>query len=88
MEAVQGSDLIMYGTCGAFARHAAEYYHIPCARYFYSPMDKTDKYSLYSEEYDSPKVGKTYNSLYSGMSMLTKIMMNKWRKSVGLPKWK
>ena len=88
MEAVKDSDLIMYGTCGAFARHAAEYYHIPCARYFYSPMDKTDKYSLYSEEYDSPKVGKTYNSLYSGMSMLTKIMMNKWRKSVGLPKWK
>ena len=49
MEAVKGSDLIMYGTCGAYARHAAEYYHIPCSRYFYSPMYKTDKYSLYSE---------------------------------------
>nr|MCR5321700.1 glycosyltransferase [Lachnospiraceae bacterium] len=77
-----------YGTCAAFARHAAEYLNIPCARVFYSPMDPTRQYSLYSDEYDSDKVLKSYNGLPQGMSLMTMIALNGWRRSVGLPKWK
>ncbi len=51
ISAIKGSDLVMYGTCGAFAYHAAELLGIPCARVIYSPMDPTRLYSLYSEEY-------------------------------------
>ena len=52
ISAIRGSDLVMYGTCGAFAYHAAESLGIPCARVFYSPMDPTRQYSLYSDESD------------------------------------
>ena len=44
ISAIRGSDLVMYGTCGAFAYHAAESLGIPCARVFYSPMDPTRQY--------------------------------------------
>ena len=88
LSAIQRSDLVMYGTCSAFAYHAAEYLGIPCVRYFYSPMDPTRLYSLYSDEYDSDKVLKSYNGLPTGMNLMTMIALNKWRKSVGLPKWK
>ncbi len=88
LAAVKGSDLVMYGTCAAFARHAAEYLGIPCARVFYSPMDPTRQYSLYTDDYDSEKVLKSYGVLPAGMNLMTMIALNKWRKSVGLPKWR
>jgi UDP:flavonoid glycosyltransferase YjiC (YdhE family) len=86
--AIKGSDLVMYGTCAAFARHAAEALGIPCARVFYSPMDPTRRYSLYSEEYDTDRVLKSYNGLPQGMNLMTMIALNKWRRSAGLRKWK
>ena len=86
--AIRGSDLVMYGTCGAFAYHAAELLRIPCARVFYSPMDPTRQYSLYSDEYDSEKVLKSYNGLPEGMNLMTMIALNKWRVKNGLPKWR
>lgn len=88
VSAIRGSDLVMYGTCGAFAYHAAEFLGIPCARVFYSPMDPTGQYSLYSDEYDSEKVLKSYNGLPEGMNLMTMIAMNKWRKQNGLAGWK
>ena len=88
IEAIKGSDLVMYGTCAAFARHAAEYLGIPAARLFFSPMDPTRQYSLYCDEYDSDGVLKSYNGLPQGMSLMTMVALNKWRKSVGLPKWR
>ena len=88
VSAIRGSDLVMYGTCGAFAYHAAESLGIPCARVFYSPMDPTRLYSLYSDEYDSDKVLKSYNGLPEGMSLMTMIALNKWRQKNGLPKWR
>ena len=88
LDAIKGSDLVMYGTCAAFARHAAEYLHIPCARLFYSPMDPTRQYSLYCDDYDSERVLKSYDGLPQGMSFMTIIALNKWRCSVGLAKWK
>jgi len=88
LNAIKGSDLVMYGTCAAFARHAAEYLNIPCARIFYSPMDPTRQYSLYSDEYDSDKVLKSYDGLPQGMSLMTMIALNGWRCSVGLPRWR
>ena len=88
IEAIKGSDLVMYGTCAAFARHAAEYLGIPAARLFFSPMDPTRQYSLYSDDYNSDRVLKSYNGLPQGMSLMTIAALGKWRKSVGLPKWK
>lgn len=88
ISAIRGSDLVMYGTCGAFAYHAAESLGIPCARVFYSPMDPTRQYSLYSDEYDSEKVLKSYNGLPEGMNLMTMIAMNKWRRRNGLAGWK
>ena len=88
VSAIRGSDLVMYGTCGAFAYHAAELLNIPCARVFYSPMDPTRQYSLYSDEYDSEKVLKSYNGLPEGMNLMTMIALNKWRDKNSLPKWR
>ncbi len=88
LAAIKGSDLVMYGTCAAFARHAAEYLGIPCARVFYSPMDPTRQYSMYTDDYDSEKVLKSYGMLPTGMNLMTMIALNKWRKSVCLPKWR
>ena len=87
LAAIRGSDAVMYGTCSAFARHAADALQIPCIRYFYSPMDPTEQYSLYSEEYDSPKVLKSYSGLPAGMNLMTSFALNKYRKAAGLPKW-
>ena len=87
VSAIRGSDLVMYGTCGAFAYHAAECLKIPCARVFYSPMDPTRQYSLYSDDYDSEEVLKSYNGLPGGMNLMTMIALNKWRRKNGLPKW-
>ncbi|MCR5098401.1 MAG: glycosyltransferase [Lachnospiraceae bacterium] len=88
LDAIKGSDLVMYGTCAAFARHAAEYLHIPCARLFYSPMDPTRQYSLYCDEFNSERVLKSYEGLPQGMSLMTMIALNRWRHSVGLPRWR
>ncbi|MCR4611713.1 MAG: glycosyltransferase [Lachnospiraceae bacterium] len=88
LDAIKGSNLVIYGTCSPFARHAAEYLGIDCARVFFSPMDATRLYSLYCDEYDSEKVLKSYAGLPQGLNILTMIAMNKWRKSIGLPKWK
>ena len=87
ISAIRGSDLVMHGTCGAFAYHAAECLKIPCARVFYSPMDPTRQYSLYSDDYDSEEVLKSYNGLPGGMNLMTMIALNKWRRKNGLPKW-
>lgn len=86
-EAIQGSDFVLYGMLGGFAYHICELYHIPCARIFYSPFDKTDLYSLYTEEHNSPKVAKTYNMEETGMNLLTILLVNKWRKQHGLKRW-
>ena len=88
ISAIRGSDAVMYGTCAAFARHAADALGIPCIRYFYSPMDPTDQYSLYSTEYDSPKVLKSYSGLPQGMNLMTMLALNKYRKKSGLKKWR
>lgn len=88
MSAIRGSDAVMYGTCAAFARHAADALGIPCIRYFYSPMDPTDQYSLYSTEYDSPAVLKSYSGLPQGMNLLTMITMNSFRRAACLKRWK
>lgn len=88
ISAIRGSDLVMYGTCAAFAYHAAQALGIPCARVFYSPMDPTRQYSLYSDEYDSDKVLKSYDGLPEGMNLMTMLVLNKWRKENGLPKWR
>ena len=88
LNAIKGSDLVMYGTCAAFSRHAAEYLNIPCARLFFSPMDPTRQYSLYCDEYDSDRVLKSYNGLPQGMNLMTMIALNGWRRSVRLPGWK
>ena len=40
MEAVKDSDLIMYGTCGAFARHAAQYEMSDSLREFLAKGEK------------------------------------------------
>ena len=87
MEAVKGSDLVMYGTCAAFARHVAEYYRIPCTRVFYSPMDPTRLYSLYTEEFNSENVLKSYNGRLTGMNFMTMLALNRWRKAAGLRRW-
>ena len=88
VSAIRGSDLVMYGTCGAFAYHAAECLKIPCARVFYSPMDPTRQYSLYSDDYDSEKVLKSYDGLPEGMNLMSIIALNKWRVKNGLAKWR
>lgn len=88
VSAIRGSDLVTYGTCGAFAYHAAELLKIPCARVFYSPMDPTRLYSLYSDDYDSEKVLKSYDGLSEGMNLMTMMALNKWRVKNGLPKWR
>ncbi len=88
LSAIQGSHLVMYGTCGSFAYHAAELLGIPCARVIYSPMDPTRQYSLYSDEYDSEKVLRSYNGLSEGLNLITMIAMNKWRRLNGLSGWR
>lgn len=88
ISAIKGSDAVMYGTCAAFARHAADALGIPCIRYFYSPMDPTRQYSLYSTEYDSEKVLKSYSSLPAGMNLMTMLALNKYRRAEGLERWK
>ena len=69
-EAIKGSDLVVYGTCGAFARHVAELYGIKCCRVFYSPMDPTNQYSLYTDEYDSKKVLNSYKGIRIGITIM------------------
>lgn len=86
LDAIRGSDLVMYGTCSGFARHAADLLGIRCVRYFYSPYDRTELYSLYSKEHGTPAVAKSYNNISDGMKMVTGLLMNKWRKQNGLAK--
>ncbi|MCR5775374.1 MAG: glycosyltransferase [Lachnospiraceae bacterium] len=88
LEAINGSDLVIYGTCSAFAYHAAELLGIPCARVFFSPMDATRLYSLYSDGYDSEKVLKSYRGLPEGLNFITMLALNRWRKKNGLPGWR
>ncbi len=88
LKAIEGSDVCMYGTCSGFVRDAADKLNIPCIRYFYSPYDRTDLYSLYSLEHNTPAVAKSYDNITSGMPMLSNILMGKWRKKNGIPKVK
>ena len=88
MEALRGSDVCMYGTCSGFVRDAADKLGIPCIRYFYSPYDRTDMYSLYSLEHHTPAVAKSYDAITGGMPMLSNLLMGKWRKKNGIPKVK
>ncbi len=88
ISAIKGSDFVMYGTCVSFAYHAAELLGIPCARVIYSPMDPTRLYSLYSDEYDSDKVLKSYKGLPEGVNLITILTMNRWRRLNGLSGWR
>ena len=88
LEALAGSDVCMYGTCSGFVRDAADKLGIPCIRYFYSPYDRTDLYSLYSTEHRTPAVAKSYDAITGGMPMLSNLLMGKWRKRNGIPKVK
>lgn len=87
-DAVKGQDAVFYGTCSFFVRSAADLYHVPCIRYFYSPFDKTNQYSLYSNKHNSFTVGLGYLDEELGMNLITKKLMNDWRVSHGLRKWK
>lgn len=88
MEAVRGSDLVMYGELAGFARHVCDYLKIPCIRCFYSPFDKTNLYSLYSTKHGKTSVGWSYALIRPGMNLLTCMLANDWRKKHGLRKWK
>lgn len=87
-EAVKDSDIVMYGLLAGFVRHACDLYNIPCIRLFYSPFDKTNMYSLYTEKHNSFMVGLTYLSEEPGMNLLTLRLANSWRKEHGLKSWK
>lgn len=87
LEAVQGSDVVMYGTLSGFARHVCDLLKIPCVRYFYSPFDRTNQYSLYSTKHNRASVGRSYGMIEPGMNLLTCQLVNDWRKNHGLKKW-
>lgn len=87
-DAVKGQDAAFYGTCSFFVRSAADLYHVPVVRYFYSPFDKTNQYSLYSSKHNSFTVGLGYLDEELGMNLITKKIMNGWRTEHGLAKWK
>lgn len=87
LEAVRGSDAVMYGTLSGFARHVCDLLQIPCIRYFYSPFDRTDQYSLYSTDHNKPSVGRSYQMIEPGMNLLTCRLVNGWRQEHGLKKW-
>lgn len=61
-DAVKGQDAAFYGTCSFFVRSACDYHHVTCIRYFFSPFDRTNQYSLYTDKHNSPMVGLTYLS--------------------------
>ena len=86
-DAVKGQDAAFYGTCSFFVRSACDYHHVTCIRYFFSPFDRTNQYSLYTDKHNSPMVGLTYLSAEPGMNMITMQLMNRWRTEHGLKKW-
>lgn len=88
MQALAGSDACLYGTCSGFVRDAADKLNIPCIRYFYSPYDRTDLYSLYSLEHNTPAVAKSYDAITGGMPMLSNLLMGRWRRKNGIPQVK
>ena len=88
MQALAGSDVCLYGTCSGFVRDAADKLNIPCIRYFYSPYDRTDLYSLYSLEHNTPAVAKSYDAITGGMPMLSNLLMGRWRRENGIPQVK
>lgn len=87
-DVVKGQDAVFYGICSFFVRSAADLYNVPCIRYFYSPFDKTNQYSLYTKKHNSFTVGLTYLDEELGMNLITKKLMNGWRAEHGLKKWK
>lgn len=87
-DAVRGQDAVFYGICSFFVRSAADLYNVPCIRYFYSPFDKTNQYSLYSSKHNSFTVGLGYLDEELGMNLITRQIMNDWRVKHGLRKWK
>lgn len=87
LEAIQGSDVVMYGILSGFARHVCDLLKIPCVRYFYSPFDETNQYSLYSTKHNKASVGRSYAVIEPGMNLLTCQLVNDWRKKHGLRKW-
>lgn len=87
LEAIEGSDAVMYGLLSGFARHVCDLLNIPCVRYFYSPFDKTNQYSLYSTKHNRASVGRSYAMIEPGMNLLTCRLVNDWRKKNGLRKW-
>lgn len=88
MQALAGSDVCLYGTCSGFVRDAADKLNIPCIRYFYSPYDRTDLYSLYSLEHNTPAIAKSYDAITGGMPMLSNLLMGRWRRKNGIPQVK
>lgn len=85
--AIRGADVVMYGTCSGLVRHVCDYLHIPCIRYFYSPMDRTDQYSLYDVRHNCSAVGRSYGMIEPGMNMLTLLTGNAWRRKKGMKSW-
>lgn len=88
MQALRGSDLCLYGTCSGFVRDAADVLGNPCVRYFYSPYDRTDQYSLYSTEHGTPGVAKSYDNITGGMVVISNLLLGRWRREHGLTKVK
>ena len=86
-DAVKGSDAAMYGTCSFFTRSACDLYNVPAVRVFFSPFDRTNQYSLYSNKRNSISNGFSYLSQEPAMNLLTIQLFNKWRTEHGLRKW-
>ena len=88
-EAIRGSDAVLYILLGGFVHHACEAAGIPCARCMFYPFDRTDTCSMMMPELKpgSPLNGLTYAISELGMNMVTKDLLNGWRKEHGLKPW-
>lgn len=86
-EAIRGANLVLYGICSGLVRHVCDYLHIPCVRYFYSPFDRTDMYSMYTTKKNCRATGRSYAMLEPGMNLLTLVTGNAWRKKKGMKSW-
>ena len=86
-DAVKGSDIATYGTCSFFTRSACDLYDVTAVRVFFSPFDRTNQYSLYSDKRNTISNGFSYLSQEPAMNLLTIQLFNKWRSEHGLKKW-
>lgn len=87
-EAIRGAGLVLYGTCSILARSICDKYGIRCARVFFSPFDRTRRYSLYTTRRDCWQALLTSSMSDIGMNILTRRLFQKWRRDNGLPAWR